>query len=604
MTPSPLPRPGRAKKVRILLRNPSLEALEDRWLPSTISGFVYNDLNGDGIQDNNEPGIPNAHVTLVNSQNQSLGTVTTDSNGFYEFNTDPTQQVAPKTITQTANFNGTTDYTQNGTINQFDPSLGQLTSVQITFDGTLQTDMKVQNLDALTQTITQTVNGDMKLQVGNITNPLEVGVTASQTKQLAGSDGTIDTTFSGPSSADSGQQSSDQTKTLTLTAGTDDLSAFLGTGTVKLTDTATATSSSTGSGNLLSLIQTSALGKVTITYTYTPATGLQAGTYTITEDAPPGYSEGYLTQGNVNKIPGSVGNDTLTVTVDGTNNSTLNNFGEVQTSSLAGFVYHDHNDNGVRDPGDEGLSGVTVRLIGTDFAGNSVQTDVVSGTDGSYSFTGLLPGTYNIVQLTQPPGFLDGLSTAGSLGGAAAQDQILNIALNGNQQGTEYDFGHFKGGSLSGFVYADTNNNGVRDSGETGLGGSVIALTGQTNSGQAVSLSTTTAGDGSYSFTGLLPGTYNIVQMTQPTGYIAGQDAVGTQGGVLGTNSINQAVVLSGTNGTENDFGEILPPVNNPPPDTFPPPTNNPPPTASNPPPTDTTPPPDDTFSKRLFLWI
>ena len=69
----------------------------------------------------------------------------------------------------------------------------------------------------------------------------------------------------------------------------------------------------------------------------------------------------------------------------------------------------------------------------------------------------------------------------------------------------------------------------------------------------------TSAGDGSYSFGNLMPGTYSIVQMTQPAGYSAGKDAVGTQGGVLGNDQINQAVVLSSTNGTENDFGSLAP---------------------------------------------
>jgi hypothetical protein len=591
MTLSPLPRPGHSNKPQASSRTPSLEALEDRTVPSTISGFVYNDLNGNGIQDANEPGIAGAQVTLFNAQNQLLGTVTSGANGYYVFNTDPTIPTTPQTLTQEVDFSGTTDFTQNGSINQFDPSLGQLTSVQITYQAAIHTDMKAENLDAAAQTVTTSVNGDLKLQVGTV-GALDVGVNVNQTKQLSAYDGVSD--FAGTSGMDSGEKDSGDTKTLTLTAGQNDLSAFIGTGTVSLSNIATATSTASGSGNLLSTIQTTATGKATIVYTYTPATGLQPGNYTIHEQTPSGYQDGYETQGNVTKIPGTVGTDVLQVTLTGTANSTQNNFGEVQLSSLAGFVYHDHNDNGLREAGDEGLAGVVVRVVGTDFAGRPVDQVTQSAADGSYLFDNLAPGTYSIGQLTQPAGFLPGLSTAGNLGGAASQDQILNITTPGNAHGVEYNFGHFKPGTLSGFVYNDVNNNGFREPGEVGLAGSLIVLSGQAFDGTPVYLTMYSQADGSYQFTGLLPGVYSIIQLTQPVGYIDGKDAVGTQGGVLGTDRIDQAVVVSGTQGVENDFGEIQ--------SVTPPPQTTPlPPSDIIVPPPDSGLPPTTVFSKRLF---
>ncbi len=49
-------------------------------------GFVWNDLNGNGVQDAGEPGISGASVTLVGS---GIDPVMTDVNGHYEFFAPP-----------------------------------------------------------------------------------------------------------------------------------------------------------------------------------------------------------------------------------------------------------------------------------------------------------------------------------------------------------------------------------------------------------------------------------------------------------------------------------------------------------------------------------
>lgn len=65
-------------------------------------------------------------------------------------------------------------------------------------------------------------------------------------------------------------------------------------------------------------------------------------------------------------------------------------------------------------------------------------------------------------------------------------------------------------GTISGIAYADTqDSDGVLDSGETGLGGVVVTLSGSDYLGNAVSASVTTGDDGAYSFD-VLPGTYDV----------------------------------------------------------------------------------------------
>lgn len=48
----------------------------------SISGYKWNDLNGDGIWQQDEPGIANWTITLSGAQN---GVISTDANGYYEF---------------------------------------------------------------------------------------------------------------------------------------------------------------------------------------------------------------------------------------------------------------------------------------------------------------------------------------------------------------------------------------------------------------------------------------------------------------------------------------------------------------------------------------
>ena len=83
--------------------------------------------------------------------------------------------------------------------------------------------------------------------------------------------------------------------------------------------------------------------------------------------------------------------------------------------------------------------------------------------------------------------------------------------------------------SLSGFVYFDANNDGVKlGSTETGIAGVTVTLTDS----KGVSVTTTTNADGSYSFTGLTPGTFTVTE-TQPAAYLDGKDALGSAGGTL-----------------------------------------------------------------------
>src|SRR6516162_420104 len=78
-------RDSSAGKRKVRLR---LEALEDRTLPSSISGTVFNDLNGDGLQGADEPGLQNWVVDLFQGQTR-IQQLLNGTNGNFSFNVDP-----------------------------------------------------------------------------------------------------------------------------------------------------------------------------------------------------------------------------------------------------------------------------------------------------------------------------------------------------------------------------------------------------------------------------------------------------------------------------------------------------------------------------------
>jgi hypothetical protein len=159
------------------------------------------------------------------------------------------------------------------------------------------------------------------------------------------------------------------------------------------------------------------------------------------------------------------------------------NFGYVP-GGLSGFAYVDSNRNGMRDPGEAGLGGVAISMAG----GATGTTNTAS--DGSYSFSSLLAGGYTI---TAP---------ATAAGRQLFTTNPLAVSLAAGELRPNVNFGYVPGG-ISGFAYADSNGNGVRDSGEPGLANVTITL----GPGGAT---TTTASNGSYGFSSLVAGSYTV----------------------------------------------------------------------------------------------
>ncbi|MDZ7618812.1 MAG: SdrD B-like domain-containing protein, partial [Patescibacteria group bacterium] len=287
---------------------------------------------------------------------------------------------------------------------------------------------------------------------------------------------------------------------------------------------------------------------------------LLPGTYRVMETQP----SGYLSVGaQAGTVDGAVRGEVTTVdvlsgiTLLGGEDSVNNNFGEVRPASLSGHVYHDVNNNGVFETGEDGIGGVTliVYRVADNFPGTAIT--VVTSADGSWAVDGLMPGQY-YVEEQQPTGYLDGLDAAGTAGGTAHNpgDRIDGIHLASGQAGLNYDFGELLPGVISGRVYVHQNDNCMYDPGEPVLPGVTVRLLDA--SGNVIATTVTDA-QGEYRFEGLVPGIYHVNEI-QPSGYLDGCDQVGSAGGQLvGPDTIGSIPVTSGAAAVEYNFGEVVP---------------------------------------------
>jgi uncharacterized protein (DUF2141 family) len=530
-----------------------VEALEDRALPSgnTISGFVFYDANANGLMDSGELGLANSTVELHNASNQVIGTAITDSAGHYLFTTDQTNLSIDKTLTKTVTFPSTqTNFDLSGVLAQFDPSLGQLQSVEIQHAGSITSEIKVENLSTDSPShITGNVSGTMNLVAPGVNDNLAISGYAGSFDALK-YDGVTD--FGGTSGTSFGQKTANGSNTIMVTDPSQ-VAAYVGTGTVNVTEKADATSNATGGGNLEVNVDSTAQATVTVIYHYKAAGPLLPGSYTLVQTKEPiGYVDGLDSHQGV-VIPNSIGTDTIPVTLTN-NDSPANNFGELKSTSIAGHVYYDANNNGKFDSTETGIASVTLTLTGP---GGPVTA--TTDSSGAYSFNHLTPGTYTVAE-TQPANYLNGTDTAGTNGGTVhnvpGDENINTIALNNGDSAQNYDFGELKPASLAGNVYVDAKNSGQLDPGDPPIAGDTITLTGANDQVPFISVPTTTAADGSYSFTNLRPGTYAITQ-TPPAGYTDAATTVGSQGGTKATDVVSDIKLNAGVDGVNNNFGEL-----------------------------------------------
>jgi uncharacterized repeat protein (TIGR01451 family) len=317
--------------------------------------------------------------------------------------------------------------------------------------------------------------------------------------------------------------------------------------------------------------------------------GLRPGTYTLIEPTQPtGTAQGKTTAGQLDSTKGNSGTasngaapeSSKITNIDLTRPgdfSSDNRFAEVPTNSgITGKVWMDANNDGVVDPGEDGIAGVEMELTGTDINGNPITPiTVTTGADGSYSFLNLPPGEYKVVEKQQPAGTNDGKTKPGNIGGtpmgtgsvegsATAQNPsfIGTITVGVGQVSVENNFGEVPAAGISGNVYNDSNDDGIRQPEEGGFANVTVELTGTDDLGNPVTLTATTDANGKYTFENLRPGTYVVTEPNQPAETLNGKTTAGSTGGTGGnpsttTSEITGIVLKPGDKSVDNNFGEI-----------------------------------------------
>ncbi len=209
-------------------------------------------------------------------------------------------------------------------------------------------------------------------------------------------------------------------------------------------------------------------------------------------------------------------------------------------------VWFDANNNGVQDAGEQGVPGVSVSLLNA--AGNVVST-TVTDKDGLYKFVNLADGTYSVQFSNLPAGFV---FSPANLGGNDNTDSDADPATGRTGTYTitvgatnlTVDAGIYSTkAALGDYVWFDANSNGTQDANESGIAGVTVTL--YNTAGTAIA-SAITDQNGGYFFSNLDAGSYTVGFTTIPAQTVfTTQDAPAA--GDAADSDVNPAIGRTGT---------------------------------------------------------
>ena len=254
---------------------------------------------------------------------------------------------------------------------------------------------------------------------------------------------------------------------------------------------------------------------------YYSFTNLAAGTYGV-HAAPP--AERFIAN---SETPRSV-------TVAAGESVTDQDLGLYQLVHIAGFIFHDTNNNGGQDGNEAVLDGIVVKLL--DMNGNVVATTTSapwrSFPHGVYEFN-VKPGAYQVQAIdlaatTQPaPRGTPFLTSGRDFSG-------FSVGLS-----DAFHPGAGTTATISGFTFNDANSDGMFDGQEIGINGQTVQLLDAAGDPIAITTTTHIGGfDGAYSFSGLRAASYGI-RFTPPHGTSATTPVLLNLGAVVAGQSVS-----------------------------------------------------------------
>jgi len=191
--------------------------------------------------------------------------------------------------------------------------------------------------------------------------------------------------------------------------------------------------------------------------------------------------------------------------------------GVVRLGTLSGVIWEDRSADRVHDADETGMPGVSVSLMNS--TARSIITTTTTDGQGRFTLDRLRPGTY-VLRVDAPAGhvFSGALDT-----GALPLDSVRSgrgysaaFTLLGGAKVQGVGFGVLTQGVIRGFIWQDTDYDGVMESGEEGLRGAAVAVSDA--SGNTVK-ETTTIRSGEFIFEEMMPGDYTL-SVTLPEGYV------------------------------------------------------------------------------------
>jgi len=297
---------GFAKRTRLLAgegtRNasqkrssPTIEELDKLVLLSVgcpvISGYVYLDQNSNPVLTNNgnfdagERPLGGAQVLLFDVNNQLVASTTTDINGAYTFDGLPNTSGTQVQIAQTLTIGATPTPFANAPFNPtnlslFDPSLGTLNSVTITYNASVSSNLLAQNPAPIPQPMTAELNGNY--QINGLGQAISGTGTATSGPVTIGADDPLDPTAN---DFPVNLKVDGQTRTLNLSSAADlaFFTASAGRSSISPTLSATADAVVTGSGIQFTKVTTGE-ATISVVFHYTPKICIPNGQYTIVQN--------------------------------------------------------------------------------------------------------------------------------------------------------------------------------------------------------------------------------------------------------------------------------------------------------------------------------